>query len=128
MSLTVDSKVSIARAKAYNQDEIFLAVRKAVDLLGGISDYVKKGERILLKPNVLSAKPPESGVDTHPEVLRAVARLVKEAGAEVLVGDSPGGFYFKESDSTYETAGIKRGCEEEGLWLGAFFKGGNVKR
>ena len=122
----MDSKVSIARAKAYNQDEIFLAVRKAVDLLGGISDYVKKGERILLKPNVLSAKPPESGVDTHPEVLRAVARLVKEAGAEVLVGDSPGGFYFKESDSTYETAGIKRVCEEEGLRLVAFDKADNV--
>src|SRR3989338_6333971 len=91
MSLKMDPKVSIARAKTYNQDEVFFAVRRAVDLLGGISDYVKKGERILLKPNVLSAKPPESGVDTHPEVLRAVARLVKEAGAEVLVGDSPGG-------------------------------------
>lgn len=122
----MDSKVSIVRAKTYDSQEILFAVRRAVDLIGGILDYVKKGERILLKPNVLSAKSPESGVDTHPEVLRAIARLVKEAGAEVLVGDSPGGFYFKESDSAYEAAGIKRVCEEEGLRLVAFDKAHNV--
>lgn len=122
----MDPKVSITRAKTYDRDEILFAVRKAVDLLGGISNYVKKGEKILLKPNVLSARPPESGVNTHPEVLRAVARLVKEAGAEVIVGDSPGGFYFKESDSTYEAAGIKRVCEEENLRLVPFDKADNV--
>ena len=122
----MNSKVSITRAKTYDQDEIFFAVRRAVDLLGGISNYVKKGERILLKPNVLSARPPESGVNTHPEVLRAVARLVKEAGAEVIVGDSPGGFYFKESDSTYEAAGIKKICKEENLRLVPFDKARNT--
>lgn len=122
----MDPKVSITRAKTYDRDEILFAVRKAVDLLGGISNYVKKGEKILLKPNVLSARPPESGVNTHPEVLRAVAILVKEAGAEVIVGDSPGGFYFKESDSTYEAAGIKGVCEEENLRLVPFDKADNV--
>lgn len=120
------SKVSITRAMTYDKEEVLTAVRRAVDLLGGMPDYVKKGERILLKPNVLSAKPPESGVDTHPEVLRAVAMLVKEAGAEVIVGDSPGGFYFKESDSTYEAAGIKKVCEEEGLTLVPFDRAHNV--
>jgi uncharacterized protein (DUF362 family)/Pyruvate/2-oxoacid:ferredoxin oxidoreductase delta subunit len=120
------SKVSIVRARTYDPKEVSAAVRRAVDLLGGMSDYVKKGEKILLKPNVLSAKPPESGVDTHPEVLRAVAGLVKEAGAEIVVGDSPGGFYFKESDSTYEAAGIKRVCEEEGLRLAPFDRACNV--
>ena len=122
----ITPKVSIARARTYDTEEVSAAVRRAVDLLGGMTDYVKKGEKILLKPNVLSAKPPESGVDTHPEVLRAVARLVREAGAEVVVGDSPGGFYFKESDSTYETAGIKKVCEEEGLGLVPFDKAQNV--
>jgi uncharacterized protein (DUF362 family)/Pyruvate/2-oxoacid:ferredoxin oxidoreductase delta subunit len=122
----MDPKVSIVRAGRYDPEEIFFAVRRAVDLLGGISDYVKKDEKILLKPNVLSAKPPESGIDTHPEVLRAVARLVREEGAEVVVGDSPGGFYFKESDSTYEAAGIKKVCKEEGLRLVAFDKARNV--
>lgn len=122
----MDPKVSITRAKTYNSDEILFAVRRAIDFLGGISNYVKKGERILLKPNTLSARPPESGVNTHPEVLRAVARLVKEEGAEIIVGDSPGGFYFKESDSTYEATGIKRVCKEENLKLVPFDKADNV--
>lgn len=120
------SKVSIVRCPRYNQDEVLDAVTKAVDLLGGISSYVKKGETILLKPNILSAKPPESGVDTHPELVRAVARIVKAAGAMVIVGDSPGGFYFKDSSSAYEASGIKRVCEEEDIKLVAFDAAENV--
>ncbi len=120
-------KVSITRAKTYERDEVSSSVRAAVDLLGGISTFVKKGEKILLKPNILSARPPESGVDTHPEFLRAVARLVREAGAEAIVGDSPGGTGFKDAGSTYEKAGIKKVCEEEGLKLVDFDKARNVK-
>lgn len=122
----MDSKVSITSAKTYNQDEVFFAVRRAVDFLGGISDYVKKGEKILLKPNVLSAKPPESGVNTHPEVLRAVARLVRQSGAEIMVGDSPGGFGFERAGSTYEASGIKKVCEEEKIELVDFKRARNI--
>jgi uncharacterized protein (DUF362 family)/Pyruvate/2-oxoacid:ferredoxin oxidoreductase delta subunit len=52
--------------------------------------FVQPGKRVLLKPNMLSAKPPEAAVTTHPEVLRAAIELVQEAGGIPLVGDSPG--------------------------------------
>lgn len=123
----MNAKVSITRARGYDRDELSSAVGSAVDLLGGISAFVKKGEKILLKPNLLSARPPESGVDTHPEFLRAVARLVRNAGAEVIVGDSPGGLAFKDAGSTYEKAGIKKVCEEEVIKLVDFNKARNVR-
>ncbi|OGX29845.1 MAG: hypothetical protein A3F87_04315 [Omnitrophica WOR_2 bacterium RIFCSPLOWO2_12_FULL_51_24] len=123
----MSSRVSIVKAGSYDFDRVYAAVKKAVGLLGGISDFVEKGEKILLKPNLLSARPPESGVDTHPEVLRAVARLVRETGAEVIVGDSPGGLGFKTAGSTYGESGIKRVCEEEGIRLVDFDKAQNIK-
>lgn len=122
----MNSKVSIVKCKTYNPDEIVDSLKRAIELLGGISKYVNKGERILLKPNILSARPPESGVDTHPEVIRAVARIVRQAGADVRVGDSPGGYGFKSAGSTYEASGIKKMCEEEAIELVEFDKAANV--
>jgi uncharacterized protein (DUF362 family)/Pyruvate/2-oxoacid:ferredoxin oxidoreductase delta subunit len=45
---------------------------------------------VLIKPNMLSGKPPEAAVTTHPLVLQAVIELVQSAGGVALVGDSPG--------------------------------------
>ena len=89
-------------------------MRKAVDLLGGIRLFVKPGERVLIKPNLLKAKPPEAAVTTHPEIVRAVIRLVQEAGGTALVGDSPGmGGLHKVADK----AGILTVIREEGAQL-----------
>ena len=45
--------------------------------LGGMAQFVKKSEKVLLKANLLSAKDPKKAVTTHPEFLRAVANAVK---------------------------------------------------
>jgi uncharacterized protein (DUF362 family)/Pyruvate/2-oxoacid:ferredoxin oxidoreductase delta subunit len=52
--------------------------------------FVKPGERIVLKPNVLAPAAPERAVVTHPAVVAAVAVEVKEAGATPVVVESPG--------------------------------------
>ena len=85
--------VSLVRCATYDYDSLTVdaSVRKAVDLLGGISEHVKSGERILIKPNMLAARRPDQAVTTHPEVMRATIRLVKEAGGIPVVGDSPAG-------------------------------------
>ncbi len=58
--------------------------------LGGMKAFVSRGDRVLVKPNFLSAKGVETAVCTHPEVITAVVEAVLDAGAaEVLVGDSP---------------------------------------
>ena len=80
--------VSIARCPDYAQVEDILEA--CLEPLGGIGRYVSPGQRVLLKPNLLSAAEPEAAITTHPSVVRAVARLVKRAGGRPIVADSPG--------------------------------------
>lgn len=66
-------------------------VKRAVDLLGGISKFVHRGDRVLLKPNATGPAPFDKGVTTHPQVLEAVLQMVIEAGAgEIIIGDGTG--------------------------------------
>ena len=82
--------VVITKCNDYVNEEVYRTIKSSVDLLGGIGAFVKKGERILLKPNLLSANPPEAAITTHPAVVGAVIRLVQEAGAGTPVGGSTG--------------------------------------
>lgn len=83
------STVSLIRCETYESEAVEAAVRSSVDLLGGISRFVRPGDRVLLKPNLLSAKSPEQRITTDPSVVRAVARLVLKAGGKPFIGDSP---------------------------------------
>nr|MBU1328484.1 DUF362 domain-containing protein [Candidatus Omnitrophota bacterium] len=85
------TKVSIVKCKDYERIKVEQAVRKAFDLLGGIGTFVKKNEKVLIKPNILSVRIPEDGVCTHLEVIRAVVKSVKDCGAFPFIGDNPGG-------------------------------------
>ena len=113
------SKVSIVRCADYDSQRVLGAVKRAVDLIGGIASFVKPGMKVLVKPNLLSARAPEEAVDTHPEVVRAAARLVKEAGGIPAVGDSPGG-YGKNIDEVFERSGMRRMADEEKIELVKF--------
>jgi uncharacterized protein (DUF362 family) len=62
------------------------AVKQAIDRLGGIKKFIKKGERVLLKPNFVSPRPPPATTDLR--VIKAVATQVKEAGGEPIIGES----------------------------------------
>ena len=68
-------------------EKIYDGVRRAIDSVGGIGKYVKKGQVVHLKPNLVYPYPPP--LTTDPLVVGAVAKLCKEAGAKkVLIGDS----------------------------------------
>lgn len=96
-----------------------LAIRQTVAAMGGMERFVRPGERILLKANLLRAAPPESAICTHPAVVAAMAKLVKEAGGTAVIGDSPGGALHKESvlRGLYEKTGMTRAAEEAGAEL-----------
>lgn len=81
--------VSIARCDGYENEAVYTAVKDAVDRIGGIRAFVSRNDRVLIKPNILVAKTPDRAALTHPAVLDAAIRLVLEAGATPLVGDSP---------------------------------------
>ncbi|MEW5814093.1 MAG: DUF362 domain-containing protein [Spirochaetota bacterium] len=66
------------------------SVKAAVDLLGGIGRFVRKGQRVLIKPNMSFPNPPEWGTTTDPFVTAKVAELCREAGAgQILIADNP---------------------------------------
>ena len=83
-------RVAIEKVESYDSEAVKTGLASLLAHLGGIGAFVKPGERVLIKPNMLSAKPPEAAVTTHPALLRAVIELVQAAGGVALVGDSPG--------------------------------------
>jgi uncharacterized protein (DUF362 family)/Pyruvate/2-oxoacid:ferredoxin oxidoreductase delta subunit len=84
------SKVAVVRCENYDFDKVKEAVEKGLVLLGGAETFVSSGERILLKPNLIGADPPEKASTTHPAVFKAVAEVFKSVGANLYYGDSPG--------------------------------------
>ncbi|MCJ2533522.1 MAG: DUF362 domain-containing protein, partial [Candidatus Thermoplasmatota archaeon] len=113
--------VSLVRCATYDPLTVDASVRMAVDLLGGISEHVKSGERILIKPNMLAARRPDQAVTTHPEVVRATIRLVKEAGGIPVVGDSPAGPSTERIlRHLADRTGISEVCVQEGVLFALF--------
>jgi uncharacterized protein (DUF362 family) len=59
--------------------------RRGVEAIGGMRGFVPKGGRVVLAPNFAFARPPGTGVTTHPEVVREVILMCQEAGAKEIV-------------------------------------------
>lgn len=90
------------------------ATRAAVELLGGLGRFVKPGHKVLIKPNMSFAKGPDSGTTTHPEVVRELLIMCKEAGAaQVRVLDHS----LQDPRQSLEASGILAACEgvEKGI-------------
>jgi uncharacterized protein (DUF362 family)/Pyruvate/2-oxoacid:ferredoxin oxidoreductase delta subunit len=118
------SKVALIRCDQYDADMVYDAVKRGIDLLGGMENFAKPGEKILLKPNGLSGSPPEKNVTTHPTVFRAAGRLLKEGAATVYYGDSPG---IGSVAGTMRKAGLKAVADELDMTLADFEKGRSVR-
>ena len=109
--------ISLSKSADYDPGRIQCALFSLLEPLGGMSAFVCPGERVLLKPNLLYGKAPEFAVTTHPEVLRGVIELVRQAGGIPLVGDSPG---FGDIRKVAEKSGLLRVIEETGAELVEF--------
>lgn len=110
------AEVAVVRCPDYKQETVDRGIEECLDHIGGLARWVKPGDRVLLKANVLSAKPPEAGVTTHPAVIKAVVRAVQKAGGIPLVGDSSGGMGASKSQTKVALAvtGIQAAAEEAG--------------
>jgi len=85
------------------------AVRAAVDLLGGMKEYVKPGNRVLIKPNMSFSSGPNAASNTHPETVRELVLMCREAGAsKVLVLDHT----LQSPERCLENAGIYDICKD----------------
>jgi len=112
------SKVSIAHCAQYSHTDVSSALNAVLSPLGGMTAFVSPGQRVLLKVNLLSRATPDRAVTTHPEVVRALIRAVRDAGGTPTVGDSPGGPNTPgQVRRIWEDSGIGAVCAEEGVDL-----------
>ncbi len=105
-----NNRVAAVSATDYSTELIGRKIDQALELLGGLGEFVQSGERVLLKPNMLEGLSSECAVTTHPEVVRAMIRQVRQRGATPLVGDSPG---VSGTLKTAEKCGIFAVCQQE---------------
>jgi len=85
----LNAKVSIVKCEDYTPSNVLRAVKEAVDLVGGIERFVAPGQSVLVKPNLLSPKPPQAAVCTHPTVVESIVGLATGAGGKCSIGDCP---------------------------------------
>jgi uncharacterized protein (DUF362 family) len=81
--------VALNRCADYSEVEIAKAIATQFELLGGVGTFVRAGDSVLLKPNLIAPRSRRHATQTHPAVIIEVARLLKDFGARPFVGDSP---------------------------------------
>ncbi|MDD4981016.1 MAG: DUF362 domain-containing protein [Candidatus Omnitrophica bacterium] len=120
----MNAQVAIVKCSDYQPSLVSAAVRRAIDLFGGITKFIKPESKVLVKPNLLMAKDPDFGVNTHPEVVRAVVKILKEIDCRLYLGDGPSvwGNQIENVDEVYRRSGMRDLCEEEGVELVKFDK------
>lgn len=109
------SKVSIVLCDDYSK--VKDAIIESLNLIGGLNKIISSGDKVLLKPNLLSIKKPEAAVTTHPSIVSAMCEIVKEVGGIPIVGDAAG---ITRPDPTATAEAFKvSGIEEAALKAGA---------
>ncbi len=81
--------VSLLAARSYSETPLVAALQELIAPLGGMAAFVEPADRVLLKPNLLTGSRPGKECITRPEIVAAVAALVREVGGRPFFGDSP---------------------------------------
>ncbi len=84
---------------------------KAIEALGGLKNFVKRGQKVVVKPNIGWDVPPERAANTHPELIGHIVKRCLEAGAaEVFVFDNTCDNWLK----CYSNSGIEEAVKKAG--------------
>ena len=98
--------VSVARGADYPA-----LVTQVLEPLGSMAAFVRPGDRVVVKPNIVWDRSPEQGANTHPQVVRAVVEAALAAGAaRVLVFDRT----CNEPRRCYASSGIEAAVQAIG--------------
>lgn len=112
------SQVVLLKCDAYDREKIYEELLWGIEQLGGISQFVRPEERILLKPNLLRKAEADSTIVTHPAVVSAAAKILKEAGySHIYYGDSAG---VGPMDKIAEACGLAAAMKELGIPMANF--------
>lgn len=88
-----------------------LLVRKAIEELGGMSNFVSKGDIVVVKPNISWDRVPEQAATTNPQLVAEVVKMCQEAGAKkVKIFDNT----LNEARRCYKRSGIEKAASDAG--------------
>lgn len=112
-----NNKVALSKADRYGRDFLYGIIKEQFALLGiDLSEF--SGKKVVLKPNLLLKFAPERAATVHPDVVYAAAKLFVEAGADVMLAESPGGPYTQGAlKGIYKTSGMEDAAEAAGFTL-----------
>jgi len=118
----VDNKVFAVKCESYDPALINAAVARIFESVGGVKEILKKGNKVLVKPNLLLAKTPGEAVTANPQIVEAVCSMLVKEGADVTVADSPGGPYNDvRMTRIYNICGMTEAAERSGAKLNRDF-------
>lgn len=116
--------MTVVRCGDYQESAVREALGRALRPLGGMAAFVREGQRVLLKPNLLSAKEPSRAITTHPNIIEAAVDEVRGVGGVPFVGDSPGGA-IRGINRVWVSTGMKEMAERSGVELVNFEASGS---
>jgi uncharacterized protein (DUF362 family) len=86
-------------------------VRAALEKMGGMGQFVRRGDKVVIKPNVGWDRTQAQGANTHPAVVAELVRACRDAGAEeIIVTDCP----VHEPERCFRRSGIRAAAEAAG--------------
>lgn len=123
------SNVVIQECKEYSIDKLIEKLNSGIEKLGGWDKFIKEGNTVLLKVNLIGPKTSDSAAVTHSKFVRALTRILKERGCTVWIGDSSGGAIagIAPTGQSFKVAGLEKVANEEGAIIKNFDKEGVVE-
>lgn len=85
------NQVAVIKCTSYDKTQVFQAICKAIDLLGGIETVIQGYKEVCIKPNLCLPEKPEKAITTHPEIVDAIVKVCKVKTNNIVIGDSPVG-------------------------------------
>lgn len=111
-------KVSVIKCNDYNYDNVKKSIINSLNNIGGIEKYFCKGDKVLLKANLLMKKKPEEAATTNPVFVQALSEILINYGVKVIIGDSPGGpFTTARLKGIYKSTGMEAAAAATGAKL-----------
>ena len=113
---SINDPVAVTPLSEYTPESARAALESVLSPIGGL-DFIKQGMHVVIKANLVSAMKPGEAATTHPTLLCALCDMLRERGALVVIGDSPGGLYNAAFvGRVYSVTGMRE-CEAHGATL-----------
>lgn len=118
----ITNKVILAECRDYEEKHLSIALNKIFDAVGGVNNIVQRGQKIVIKPNLVLAKSSDEDkiALTNAKLLREVVKILLTAcGKEdITIAESPGGPYNRTFiNRAYTVSGVAEAAEELGIKL-----------